>query len=488
LKNAISYLQKKITFLPVLLCACIVFYLVLRIVSCNFTIDEVASYQQFVGNSISDIFISKSVDKNWAPNNHILNTLCMKLAVFLFGPKDWAMRIHSVLAFIVCFYYCFSITQIITTNKNRQLFYVILCLCNPYVLDFFSLARGYALCLSFLMAAFYYLLLYIERHTTKDIRNLSIAMSLAMLSNFSILYYYALLTPILLCTMFLHHQNIEFKKQFFIVITFTILTALICYTPLHTSMQSKYLAGGTSSFYKDGLLFYVYQFIHKSPIINNNFVHSSGAPITQLFGNFFINAWGILSVIALYFSYKAKDLHFKKLLLFISITIALAIVFIILFYGKQIPLPRGRTILIYTLPFYLSVCFAFEIIIQKVQHMKIVLVSLVFVLLFHFVSCMNLGNPFEWWDTGEAKATLAYLSTIKKEQPIEIGAENSQYISLVFYAETKYKNEFSITYKDEKNQESFPYLVYPDWKTNLIDSQYHLLTKIGSSCIFELEK
>lgn len=82
-----------------------------------------------------------------------MNTQLMRLTNWLFGPWEWSLRLPNVLAFLV---YSYG-TWIIVKRANAiwiGLAGIVFILINPFALEFFSLARGYGLSLSFTVLAF----------------------------------------------------------------------------------------------------------------------------------------------------------------------------------------------------------------------------------------------------------------------------------------------------------------------------------------------
>lgn len=82
---------------------------------------------------------------NW-PNNHILNTLLTKLMIWIFGAGQWVVRLPNLFSFLVYAFAIFRINK--TVLKTSSIFFIpasILFICNPYLLDFFGLCRGYAM-------------------------------------------------------------------------------------------------------------------------------------------------------------------------------------------------------------------------------------------------------------------------------------------------------------------------------------------------------
>ncbi len=136
---------------------------------------------------------------NWAPrwgstaNNHLLNTWLMRLCSWLFGNSELALRSPNIAAHAI---YLVS-TLLLLKRLEQPLIQVVgfaLLAFNPFVLDFFSLARGYGLALGFLMLSLYLLT---RAHEEKPGRGRAISAcsscvsaALAVLANFSFLTYY----------------------------------------------------------------------------------------------------------------------------------------------------------------------------------------------------------------------------------------------------------------------------------------------------------
>lgn len=90
-------------------------------------------------------------------NNHLLNTLFMRVSSAFFGYSEWVLRLPNILAHVV--YLIFSIFLSLRLSKplTRIGCFVFLNF-NLFAFDFFSLARGYGLAMSFELASVYFLI------------------------------------------------------------------------------------------------------------------------------------------------------------------------------------------------------------------------------------------------------------------------------------------------------------------------------------------
>ncbi|MCU0600181.1 MAG: hypothetical protein MUE70_13110, partial [Desulfobacterales bacterium] len=123
----------------------------------SFTHDESFTWLNYVNQaSLIDII---TINPVIMANDHILNSLMMKFFSSFLGNNQFVLRLQSLLAhllYIIC-----SIGLVSRFNNQwYALGSFILLNVNPYMLDFFSLARGYALGNGFLMASMYFIYQY----------------------------------------------------------------------------------------------------------------------------------------------------------------------------------------------------------------------------------------------------------------------------------------------------------------------------------------
>lgn len=150
------------------------------------THDEAVSYQFYIEHSYFDLLSWK---RPWT-NNHILNTIFMKLSESLFGTTELAFRLHSIGALALT-------TVALSAFLKRQPLVIytgglIMILCHPYLFDFFSLARGYGMTIGFMMASLYCIKKYSETGNSKTLVLGFISAILSFYSNFVMLNFIAI--------------------------------------------------------------------------------------------------------------------------------------------------------------------------------------------------------------------------------------------------------------------------------------------------------
>lgn len=122
-------------------------YLLLRSWSVAPLHDETSTYMHYVETGA--IFGPEAFAD---ANNHYLNSLWCRAMYLLAGNNLFLFRLANVLAFIPYFMAVFSLSEELKHYGKRLLFIAALTTV-PYLLDYFSAARGYGLGIGFFMAA-----------------------------------------------------------------------------------------------------------------------------------------------------------------------------------------------------------------------------------------------------------------------------------------------------------------------------------------------
>jgi hypothetical protein len=116
-------------------------YVTARALHVAFTTDEAGTYGIIHG----DTTLADSANNQW------LNTLLMKASQAAFGQSEWALRLPNVMAFGL--YGGAGLAIVRGLRPTARVVGLVVLLSDPFMLEFFGLARGYGLSLAFAAAA-----------------------------------------------------------------------------------------------------------------------------------------------------------------------------------------------------------------------------------------------------------------------------------------------------------------------------------------------
>lgn len=487
MKNLLKNTLNPSNVLPLALGGFLFIYLALRAALIPITDDEYISMHYHVSQDLWALLTTGQPNQGWAPNNHVLNSLLIKLEIGILGKHDWSVRLHSLASFVLCYAYVWRLLKRVTPSVTRQFLYLLFLFLNPYLLDFFSLARGYALSFAGWSMAFYYFIAYTQQPSNRNLWATMVGLFVAVWSNFSAIYY-LMIFGLMFLNDFYRHQKAYFnvKHLLYWAISY-VLIGIIIAVPLYRTVKSGETFGGTEGLFKNSVVSYVERFLYFNPRIGRFEKFNENVLKIEVYGGVLILIWGLLQVAS--FKIKTSDIlkriQFYAVFQFLGIAI-LAKVFFILF---KTPYPMDRTNLLFAFPFFISFIAAFEVLIHKIRHIQWFWGAIVAFYIWHFALCMNLENTREWWQSGDAKRVLSYLKTQtmseNRTQRIRLGAEGYQYFSLSFYAETQYNDMIHIGFSEIKNDENWDYFFAPLHKKDEVWKSYHPIVTFKHGVLFK---
>ncbi|MEM6802992.1 MAG: hypothetical protein AAF696_16425 [Bacteroidota bacterium] len=164
-------------------------YSCLRAAKLSMTHDESSTFMNSIDINLWACFFSSSC---WGTANiHWLNSFLMQISVGLFGTDEFFIRLPNLLGHLIYLTYSILLVRSFSGRIWIMLGGFLILNANPYLLEFFSLARGYGLGCAFVMMSMYYLYRYLD-HPRKLFLGLTFVGSiLAVLSNFTFLNFFA---------------------------------------------------------------------------------------------------------------------------------------------------------------------------------------------------------------------------------------------------------------------------------------------------------
>ncbi|MFM7155831.1 MAG: hypothetical protein ACKOZV_17050, partial [Bacteroidota bacterium] len=115
-------------------------YIAIRAFRLPITVDEASTAINHVPRLVVDtLFYEREAN----PNNHILNTLLIKTMTGIFGWHHFVVRLPVLIGGAMYAWAALHLSKRIASGSIIRIFALLMFFGNPYLLEFFSFARGY---------------------------------------------------------------------------------------------------------------------------------------------------------------------------------------------------------------------------------------------------------------------------------------------------------------------------------------------------------
>lgn len=399
----------------------------------SITWDEAYSYLEFVRNGI---FYPQQYG-TMSANNHLLYSWLEIQFVNWLGVNELVLRLPSLFAHILFLFY--SAKLIINFNNKWLVFasFFIINL-NPYLLDFFSLARGYGLSIGLMMTSIYYLYAF-----TKDNRNKFAVCSilfgaLAVLANYVLLNYCLALFGVLFLLIAYHTPaSIGYSQKIFVflkkialpVIILSMLLGVVIPIAFKLKEAGALFFGGNKGFWSDTV----------STITDRSFYELGyNYWFQRLAKGFAILIVTAASAFFLFHFIKKrggeKQLFLGSLLFIVGLCVTSTI---IQHYFLGTLYLMDRTALFLVVLFNLVLVFFIAEVSKDRAKLSVITYLSAVIVLIHFFASFNLKYVLEWKfnaDTKEMLADLGKIKSVPKEKDnVSIGIPMEFDPSINFY-------------------------------------------------------
>ncbi len=368
-------------------------YIVWRGVCLSITNDEAFSYHNVVTHNLRMML--------GTANTHWFNSICLFIETHLLGDQEWKLRMHSYISFAAFCWGLFTLTTSFCKNYWQNLIGLALMGLNIYLIDFFSLARGYGMSLAFEMIALS-MIANSQQHEKFSFRVYA-CLACATMSNYTSIFVLAAVFLYDLIDQFSKHRFAFLREKRFYTRTSPFLLTCLIAVPNIFFVKIK---GDLEEGQNNGLL-----------------QDSIGVFLERSFPGFhqpavvYTVAGIIIFSIFLFYWYHNIGLAIgirKIFVLFLIIVIMIEALHVLL----NIPYVFGRTALFFTLivqilVFYIVVHFL-DRFSQTVQIM--VVCSIVGLSLYHFIAYKNHSTTIEWWKSEGIENCLYDLKNIEGEK------------------------------------------------------------------------
>lgn len=221
-------------------------YVALRAYLISLTTDEEYSFYYFVVKE--NLFYSNY--EFMTANNHLLNSLLMWCAYKLFGCNIFMLRFPNVIAFAVYLFYTIKLIRNINDGFFRLSIFILLC-SNPFLLDFFSLARGYGISMAFLVAALYHMLLFYSSTDHKKIFSALLFIAIGALANFTLWYVFFPMCLLFIIEIFRKPDKVKVKESLWAIVFILGSLFYSAYILYHMNKAGSLFYGGIIGIWYD---------------------------------------------------------------------------------------------------------------------------------------------------------------------------------------------------------------------------------------------
>ncbi len=382
-------------------------YTILRAHYICMTHDESGSYRIWLNFDIFSCFVDPGC---WRTANlHFLFVLLMKGTVGLFGDSELAIRLPSIIGHLVYLYFSWRLVKMWSSSSWLVLCGFIILNANPFLLEFFSLARGYGLAMTCMMASIFYVSDFIKNKNNGAAWGMFVWAFLAVFSNYTMLNYYAcMIAVVALVFIFLYLKKIEtnllaWKKLLFAGVVVSGFMGVILYMPITTLSKVGEFEYGAVSFW-DTISSNIKRSMYGVKYFNEFNVEIFAAVLILL-----LTIGGVASIRWFFKEPHNKSAQFSVAAFLLPFLTGLAS--IVQHYLLDVNYLVGRTALIFLPLVAITVFMTFVQCVKfgKKRWLKFLPFLIAGFVVVHAIRSFQFTHSSEWWYDSHTKAVLEYL-------------------------------------------------------------------------------
>ncbi|HHM20420.1 MAG TPA: hypothetical protein ENJ20_00225, partial [Bacteroidetes bacterium] len=388
-------------------------YTVLRAHLLSMTHDESGSFIIWTHYNIFSCFVDPGCWRS--ANLHFLYVLLMKATVGLFGISELTIRMPSLFGHLIYLFFSWKIIKMWTDKPWLQLIGFVVINSNPFLLEFFSLGRGYGLANAFMMMSLYYMGLFFKTKNKGAAWGMYAGAVLAVLSNFTMLNYYACMiaaTGIVFSYLFIKKENTAIARWNYLLKTGVGVSAtllVVLYMPVMSLSKGGEFEYGAQSFWD------TFSSNVKTSLYTIKYMHSNHV---EILGGLYVLMLATGLVFAFRYFIKKPESATNQFILAASLLpVLVALATVVQHYLLGVNYLRGRTALVFV-PLTTVALFLFFINILKKQKSRrpwvIPVVAGIFCVV-HAFRAYQLKRTFEWWYDARTKDMIEYMDSIVPE-------------------------------------------------------------------------
>lgn len=457
--------------------AAIVFY---RSASLSMTHDESATWLYLQDNSILPILFLK--DAWGTANNHYLNSLLIQWFSSILGDKEWVIRLPNTISYLLYGIASIYLIKRVFETKGAQLMAAGLIFLNVYLIDFFSLARGYGMSLAFHMVALVILYKWIKSRKPFLLVFLFAALTLAALSLFTHLIFFPLYTILVYCFLIWSYKRnaIPFQvSEIIIPLSFLILISLIVYVPVTTLSSNAEFLWGTP------MLEESFKGLIKDSLQARAYLGSETDGIIGVILALSIIAGVLQRLKLLQKNDTATAFHLGIFLVFILMIFG--IVFSKWIFGTLYPVDRKSTL--YLPLIFLLVPYSIEFF-KNNKVTTLIGAGFLILSLIHFQDKLEIDRTREWYYDYQTREYIELIASEIKDKDVDVGMNWTFYWSATYYRITEsYVHLNLIRYPDKPDiLPNHDFLIIHHHEYPFYVSKYEILQGPNKSQVTLLKK
>jgi hypothetical protein len=396
------------------------------------------------------------------PNNHVLNSMLIRLFVSLFGLSHLTVRTPALLGGVLYIFAMYSFCTLLSQERVLTWPLFVCFVYNPFVMDYLVAARGYGLAIGFFSLAMYLFaqtLVRLEEPSEREILNHAKAVSacaaLSFCANFSFAYTNALLVLVALFTWAWLQQ----RKRGLIA---CVHLALACSFPAFVIvfvLTGSVLAGFPRAQLIWGCdsLIQTWSDIHNSSFadLNQYLVNPLLAGFLRAFQTYIVGAGAGLGIVYLVLLFLTRQRQYSRSRSRLLLAGSLAVVLVLTALGHwlqfkmlKIPLPFERTSLFFVplstaiIGVVLSVAPS-NLIERVLRGLGIAILSIAGV---YFIGALRDSYFREWRGGADVKAAFPVILDLCRRAGVRDVVSDVNYASSLDFYRVLYKvsdlNEF----------------------------------------------
>jgi len=423
-------------------------YIISRAVICGITYDEVWTLSGFVPYSWGDILRFEPCDAN----NHLLNTLCIKVLYTWLPNTLFVARLPNIAGGLLYLYFSSRLSQRYAGWTGLLCFSILVL--NPFLLEFFSLARGYGLALGLLTGGLYYGIRFYEERKLSALGFSLFFFSLSVTAALSYLHLY-LAAQVVFFMLLIRGEKTKRLIGLGLQATMTLLLAWLLYQPIQKLRANDNLYyGGKTGLFQDTLL-----------SLSAYLTGSIPAGSEQVFGLILFLGLLLFLLIRLHF----RPTHFSSgFYFFIPLLILTLSSITAQFYLLKTLYVTDRTAL-FLYPLFMLVLSELILCSPPDRLQKVMTMTLVLAFSFNFMRVANVYKTSTWFFDAHSEEVIRTIVQKENKQPVNLQFSWPISKSLMYY-QSQLGANISNSYKSrEQAMRDGDYYLYLDAAIDQVD-------------------